>query len=48
MGGTAAWEGSQWIMEYRFRYYKDDKVFDSKDVKNWYKMAAPAETNPRV
>lgn len=22
---------------YRFRYYKDDKHFDSDDTKNWYK-----------
>ena len=21
---------------YRFRYYRDDKAFDSEDVKNWY------------
>jgi len=21
---------------YRFRYYKDDKIFDTKDTKNWY------------
>lgn len=23
---------------YRFRYYKDDKVFDSKDKKSWYEF----------
>jgi hypothetical protein len=22
---------------YRFRYYKDEKVFESQDTKNWYK-----------
>jgi hypothetical protein len=24
-------------LTYRFRYYKDDKAFESKDKKNWYK-----------
>jgi hypothetical protein len=23
-------------LTYRFRYYKDDKAFDSEDKKNWY------------
>ena len=27
-----------WEFLYRFRYHKDDKAFDSDDVKNWYKM----------
>jgi hypothetical protein len=32
---------------YRFRYYKDDKVFDSKDRKNWYR-AEPSQTRAYV
>ena len=24
-------------LKYRFRYHKDDKVFESDDVKNWYR-----------
>jgi len=24
-------------LTHRFRYYKDDKAFDSKDKKNWYR-----------
>lgn len=27
---------SKYKLTYRFRYYKDDKVFDSEDKKNWY------------
>ena len=36
------WLGSIWATDegygltYRFRYYVDDKTFDSKDTKNWY------------
>jgi hypothetical protein len=36
------WLASIWMedgkatMAYRFRYYKDDKTFDSEDEKNWY------------
>jgi hypothetical protein len=30
-----------WRCDYRFRYYKDDKSFDSEDEKNWYAFAAP-------
>ena len=29
-------DGQRLRLEYRFRYYKDDLAFDSKDVKNWY------------
>lgn len=25
---------------YRFRYYKDDKAFDSDDTKNWYTLSS--------
>lgn len=30
-------EDRKYELVYRFRYYKDDKVFDSDDKKNWYK-----------
>ncbi len=34
----AVWrEGDDYVLEYRFRYYVDDKTFDSKDRKNWYR-----------
>src|SRR5882762_9688868 len=42
-----AWQGADWMAglwktpngpegKYRFRYYKDDKAFGSKDEKRWY------------
>lgn len=33
-------------LQYRFRYYKDDKVWDSKDEKRWYEgvLHHPLET----
>jgi hypothetical protein len=27
---------AKYEINYRFRYYTDDEVFESKDVKNWY------------
>jgi hypothetical protein len=40
----AVWrDGDNWIMEYRFRYYVDDKTFDSEDVKNWYTHKIPVD-----
>jgi hypothetical protein len=30
---------SQYELVYRFRYYKDDKAFDSEDIKNWFRVA---------
>jgi len=33
-------EGKKLHLEYRFRYYVDDKVFDSKDRKSWYAFEA--------
>lgn len=35
-----AWKepNGSWQIKYRFRYYKDHKVFDSDDIKNWYHM----------
>jgi len=37
-------------LEYRFRYYVDDKSFDSADEKNWYRMqpTGPADLNKLV
>ncbi len=29
-------EGDKYILTYRFRYYEDDKTFDSNDRKSWY------------
>ena len=28
--------GKPWLFEYRFRYYEDNKAFDSDDTKKWY------------
>lgn len=28
----------RWHLQYRFRYYNDDAVFDSKDKKCWYEL----------
>lgn len=36
-------EGDEYVMAYRFRYYEDDKTFDSKDRKNWYEARIPAD-----
>ena len=32
--------GEKYIGQYRFRYKKDDKVFDSKDEKSFYSFSA--------
>ncbi len=43
IGEEADWLGSVWKTDegyeiaYRFRFYVDDKTFDSEDKKNWYK-----------
>lgn len=29
-------EGDEWKIQYRWRYYKDQKAFGSKDEKSWY------------
>ncbi len=36
-------DGDVYVMEYRFRYYVDDKTFDSKDKKNWYHAEVPID-----
>lgn len=29
-----------WQLKYRFRYHKDDRIWNSCDVKNWYHLTA--------
>ena len=41
--GSVWRDGGDYIMAYRFRYYEDDKTFDSKDRKNWYEARMPAD-----
>jgi len=36
-------DGDNYVMEYRFRYYVDDKTFDSEDKKNWYSAEIPTD-----
>ena len=33
---------SQWRLTHRFRYYRDNKVFDSDDVVSWEDLAFPS------
>jgi hypothetical protein len=33
---------AEWHLQYRFRYYKDQSVFDSEDEKRSYSAVAPA------
>lgn len=37
-----------WRFEYRFRYYEDDKAFDSKDRKSFYSGTFPGVTDEAV
>ena len=44
----AAFEGGDYLLAlypskivFRFRYHKDDKIFDSKDKKSWYTAKSP-------
>lgn len=30
---------NEWLVEYRFRYHKDNKVFDSEDKKSFYNIS---------
>jgi hypothetical protein len=34
-----------WVLEYRFRYYEDEKAHDSKDRKNWYHTRGPDKSD---
>ena len=36
----------EWRGTIRFRYYRDDKVFDSKDEKSVYELTAPKDADP--
>ncbi len=31
----------KWIVDYRFRYVKDDKIWNSSDEKSFYRFGAP-------
>lgn len=38
---AAMWRNDQdhvWEAKYRFRYHKDDKVFNSQDTRKWYRL----------
>lgn len=37
-----------WTLLMRFRWYKDDKIFDSDDRRNWYTMKAVGESAEQV
>ena len=37
----------KWNLLYRFRYYKDDAVFNSKDEKKWYHFTAKDDAPER-
>jgi hypothetical protein len=39
---------AKYELTYRFRYYKDDKVFDSEDKKNWYRAMLTGRTRSYV
>ena len=38
--------GGPWKLTYRFRYFKDDKVFDSEDEKHWYEAVDKENPGP--
>jgi len=40
MACIGAKEGGGFKLNYRFRWYRDSKAFDSKDERNWYKGEA--------
>lgn len=40
MGSIRRDVSGAFILDYRFRYYKDDKAFDSEDEKHWYKVTS--------
>lgn len=37
-------ENGQLILRWRMRYYRDDKITDSKDEKRWYEARGKAES----
>jgi hypothetical protein len=36
----------KWRLDYRFRHYRDDKVYDSEDEKRWFSAVAKSEDTP--
>lgn len=34
------------ILDYRFRWYRDDNVWDSQDIKRWYRVKAKLVSEP--
>lgn len=46
MGSLFREDDGPWRFEHRFRYYKDNKAFDSEDTKNWYTMTAKPDIAP--
>lgn len=40
---TVVKRDGKWVGEYRFRYYADDKVFDSDDKKSFYTFEAEGD-----
>jgi len=45
LGYVSKQPGECWRLEYRFRYYVDDKSFDSDDRKSWYAFTAKSPTD---
>lgn len=44
----ASAQSPEFHFDYRFRYHRDEKVFDSEDVKHWYHMTARDKTEEEV
>lgn len=44
-GLTEVEPDSKYLLQYRFRYHNDDKIFDSKDKKNWYEGTVSGTRN---
>jgi len=38
----------EFVARYRFRYYRDDKAWDSDDVKNWWEARCPGKTEDQI
>jgi len=38
---TLYWRTGVWHLIYRFRYFVDDKIFDSADERSWYHASMP-------
>jgi len=43
LGSIKRNDDGTYTMNYRHRYYKDDKIFDSEDEKSWYKATDTLE-----